>query len=415
MTDRSAVATIRGYHYQFDKTILEILCLDNEGYVTVEGIEDVDVTTMVNTTAIQCKYYASQRYSPSIVRDAVIAMIDDFIKREKTSIPYVDYFLYGHFNDVSCMPDALDLEYLKKMLRWKTRKPPADRDYQVENNISDSQLNEFLTHFRMHQAMSFDDQQHLIINAIKKAYNCCREEAELHFYSNALHKVLTLSSEPNAAKRIVSKAQFVSDTKKSRTLFNVWFRKWKGKVAYLSTVKRQLNKCNSLYGLKDKWLFLDQESVTLDSAEFDLISLISNLVEKYYKLGTTDYKHKPWTLVTSQSAADISVLKKMLIRRGIHFSDGMESIEFNPVFFNELPVVSIKDRRSRVDRASYQVRILSAETLKNYRDEIDPSPDVVFFVSRDLNPEEFFRNRSGIQIHYIAYIDQLKEIADLIL
>jgi hypothetical protein len=414
MTDRSAVATIKGYLYQFDKTILEILRLDDEGYVTVEGLEDVDVTTMAGTTAIQCKYYAAQKYSPAGARVAVIAMLDDFLERDATT-SYVDYYLYGYFNDVSKMPDALDLEYLQKMLRWKTRKPSAERDYQVENNISDDQLQRFLTHFRMQSGASFEEQQDSVMKAVQKAYDCSREEAELHFYSNALHKVLILASEMNVATRVISKAQFMSDTKKARTLFNVWFRRWRGKEAYLFTLKKQLKSCNALYGLKDKWLFLDENSVSLDSADFDLVALISSLVEKYYKLGTTNHKHKPWTVVTSGSVEEIRAVKRILVRRGILFNDGMESIEFSSAVFNEPPVVSIKNQKCRIDRASYQVRILAAETLRANRNNLDPLPEMVLFVSRDLEPGEFFGVQSGMQLHHLAYIDQLKDVAGLIL
>ena len=43
MTDRSAIDTIVGYFYQFDKTILDILNSDNEQTIVFEGIEDIDL------------------------------------------------------------------------------------------------------------------------------------------------------------------------------------------------------------------------------------------------------------------------------------------------------------------------------------------------------------------------------------
>lgn len=415
MPDRSATATIKGYHYQFDKTILEILSLDDAGYVTVEGLEDVDVSTTVSTTAIQCKYYAAQKYSPAGVRDAVIAMLDDFVEREATSGPYIDYFLYGYFKEVSKMPKSLDLNYLQDMLRWKTTKPPAERDYQVENGSSDEQLRRFLTHFRMASADSFEDQQESVMRAIQREYGCHREEAELHFYSNALNRVVTLASEPDVARRVVSKAQFISDTNKARTLFNVWFLQWRGKEAYLAAVKKELKTCNALYGLKDKWLFLDPASVSLGSTEYDLVSFIGDLVETYYKLGSTHYQHRPWTVVTPQSVAELSALKKGLIRRGIPFSDGMESIEFSPDFFKQAPVVEIKGPRQRIARASHQIRVLSGETLRSQRGVLNETPEVVLFFSRNTDPEEYFVLRAGMQVHHLAYIDQLMDIAQLIL
>jgi len=85
--DRSATATIRGYVYQFDKTILEILRLSRGSHLVVEGLEDLDNVTPDTLTGIQCKYYASKKYSPAVIRDAVIAMLDDCIERQKDGRP----------------------------------------------------------------------------------------------------------------------------------------------------------------------------------------------------------------------------------------------------------------------------------------------------------------------------------------
>ncbi len=56
---RSAHHTIAGYHYQFDKSILEILRAKPSAEITLEGVEDVDVEGQ----CIQCKYHATQRYT----------------------------------------------------------------------------------------------------------------------------------------------------------------------------------------------------------------------------------------------------------------------------------------------------------------------------------------------------------------
>ena len=132
-------------------------------------------------------------------------------------------------------------------------------------------------------------------------------------------------------------------------------------------------------------------------------------------MGSTHYKQKPWSVVTSQSTAELLVFKKEMVRRGIRFSDGMESIEFNTVLFNEPPVVSIKGKTGKVNRASYQIRILSMETLEANRNALDPAPEVVVFVSRNLDPTDLFGSHTGMQMYHLAYIDELADIAYLIL
>ena len=44
--DREATATIRGYSYQFDATILHILSLRGNETLVVEGIEDFDIESV---------------------------------------------------------------------------------------------------------------------------------------------------------------------------------------------------------------------------------------------------------------------------------------------------------------------------------------------------------------------------------
>ena len=61
---RSAIDTITGYYYQFDKTIIQLLSCENlTDIITVEGIEDIDVDTGGSISAIQCKYYAKTEYT----------------------------------------------------------------------------------------------------------------------------------------------------------------------------------------------------------------------------------------------------------------------------------------------------------------------------------------------------------------
>lgn len=48
---RQANNTIKGYLYQFNKSILEILNADEDAYITLEGvIEDIDIQLSGSTT-----------------------------------------------------------------------------------------------------------------------------------------------------------------------------------------------------------------------------------------------------------------------------------------------------------------------------------------------------------------------------
>ena len=87
MSNREATDTITGYFYQFDKTILELLNQDDENIsVCIEGIEDIDVVTAGETSAIQCKYYAKTEYNHSVIKKPIILMLKHYASNKQNSI-----------------------------------------------------------------------------------------------------------------------------------------------------------------------------------------------------------------------------------------------------------------------------------------------------------------------------------------
>lgn len=62
MADRAAHATIKGYCYQFDYSILQILLGKDEDSFVIEGVEDIDIISSNEITAVQCKYYEGTKY-----------------------------------------------------------------------------------------------------------------------------------------------------------------------------------------------------------------------------------------------------------------------------------------------------------------------------------------------------------------
>lgn len=95
MSKRSATETILGYVYQFDYSILKILNLDDlDDSITVEGVEDVDIKTIYEEIATQCKFYAKTEYNHSIIAKPLRLMLDHFKqvkegKKKQSNIIYM--------------------------------------------------------------------------------------------------------------------------------------------------------------------------------------------------------------------------------------------------------------------------------------------------------------------------------------
>lgn len=93
---RTAGPAIRGYKYQFDKTIIELIRADSETIITIEGIEDYDRSSHYMNESVQIKYLEAQCFSLALIRDAIIPMLAN-------SVTNLDrrYKLYIHCGDLS--------------------------------------------------------------------------------------------------------------------------------------------------------------------------------------------------------------------------------------------------------------------------------------------------------------------------
>ena len=97
--DRTATATILGFNYQFNKSILEILKADDDKIqVMLEGTkEDLDIFLPDKTIAVQCKYYEStENLTPSVLAKPIFDMLLSYTE-DKT----LNYKLYIHYKNSS--------------------------------------------------------------------------------------------------------------------------------------------------------------------------------------------------------------------------------------------------------------------------------------------------------------------------
>ncbi|MBK6771261.1 MAG: hypothetical protein IPG78_03780 [Ignavibacteria bacterium] len=98
MADRTAIDTIRGYFYQFDYSIISLLkLLNGTESILVEGVEDIDVTTASETTAIQCKYYEKTEYNHSVIAEPIRLMLNHFKEVKLGNESELKYKLRGYY------------------------------------------------------------------------------------------------------------------------------------------------------------------------------------------------------------------------------------------------------------------------------------------------------------------------------
>lgn len=411
MSNRAASATIQGYYYQFEKTILEILRLTgNSDYVIVEGIEDIDLSTATDTTAIQCKYLSGQKYQPSIIRPAIQLMLTDHVGRGSP----IKYQLYVHFKDSSGLPAQLDLDQLKKLLTFKHK--GTEVLFHRDNGISDKVLNQFVTNLTITAATDFENQHCQVIKELKSQFSCGGEEAECFFFNNALRFIIDTASQKGAKNRRVARQSFIEQINSRNLLFSKWLLLFKGREKYISLIKQNLKKSHAFQSQKQKALFLNADVLKRSSKEFGFVHFVNTLLSAYFEPGKHLYDACPWTIVLDADEAVSRQLKSSLLSKEIMYFDGYETVEFSADLFNRRPVktkeLNNKNKPTeRLGASSYVVRIVTFDTYKQHRNKIS-APDVFFFFS-DAKPTMIV-DGSNCQIFQIDDTLTLKEVASII-
>ena len=150
---RAADYTIKGFLYQFNKSILEVLNSPEGSTITVEGIvEDVEIATPSLIKAIQCKYHeASETFTVSSIFKPLLQMMHHFHANPGANIRYV---LFAHFPSVEETPKP---KIGKTDLQNALNSNNADLKKYVDALKGGVNLGGLLTRFDMEFGPAFDE------------------------------------------------------------------------------------------------------------------------------------------------------------------------------------------------------------------------------------------------------------------
>jgi len=202
MTKRSANESIKGYSYQFDHTIVQILeCNNPETEFVIEGIEDVDVLKGNLSTFVQCKYYEGTDYNHSKIKPAVISMLKHFRTLINGGNSSVQYKIYGHFKEgQEKLPNDFNLDFLKRSLLTYVKDGTTHKVYN-QLGLTDIQLEQFNSSLDIDlYARTYDEQRAYIINnlLLHKIPSCMnREDSQLFFYPSAATVIQAIAIRKN--------------------------------------------------------------------------------------------------------------------------------------------------------------------------------------------------------------------------
>lgn len=356
MKNRTAVHTIKGYFYQFDYSILQVLQSKNdEDIITIEGIEDIDVFTADDDKAIQCKYYEKTEYNHSVIKMAIIMMLRHFkenIEKELT------YNIYGHYlSGQEKLPDKIDISFLKEKFLKYTRKNKVTGEIEtceehIQLSLTDNDLEQFLERLYINvNAPNFEEQNKIIIEKIKNVFSCDSIDAEF-FYNNALSLIRQLSVESDLKKRKISRRVFLEKINGKEELFNTWYLTLREKNDFLKLMK---SKYFSAFNISpySRFILIDCEDIV---DEVQLKQLLIYVSDKLSKITCREPKpFCPYVYVHGVSEHKLKVVKQLLMDDNHIFIDGhnfkdadfnLSSILKSPNCHNQIKLKIINDIRN---------------------------------------------------------------------
>ena len=328
MVDRSAIDTITGYFYQFDKTIYEILNhSDLDQSISVECIEDIDINSATDTTAMQCKYYHKTNYEHSVIKKAIQEMVKDFAERKPSGV-FIRYFLYGHYKGGQSKLGAVDLPLLKDSFLTTIQhkidaagnKSSITTKTHDDFSLSDADLGIFISLLTIDiNAPTIEYQYEKILKLLNNIFPAHQSLVETFYYSNALIVIKELSTEQIKSKRKITKRKFVERINAGDKIISALLLARFSKEQYIKAVRKDFFSILNLDPF-DRYFLIEvrpgETSGRVKELVYHIFSTWTKTSSRYSP------KFCPKIYFHGLAVADLAALKSLLYAEGIRFRDG---------------------------------------------------------------------------------------------
>lgn len=319
---RDAVSTIKGYYFQFDYYILQLLQLqEDEEFVRIEGIEDVDIIIPDVIEAVQCKYYDGTRCTPSVVGKAIRPMLVHFAEHKDDPVCY-RYSLFGHYSSgQESIAAPITVEYAKQKFFTYTE-DGKKHELHNELGLSDPDLKDFLKRLSLQlNANTYEAQIEEIIVLLQNVIHCAEYDARFFYYNNAVSFVKEVAVKRTPIARTISKKRFLEAINKKRDLFDRWYIEYVGFEKFYRATRKKFFTQTNVSPINRIFLIESDESMD----DTDLAELIMKIGEKWSRLSLREKTpFCPYVYLHGIPASRLANIKNILFENNFHIWDGYE-------------------------------------------------------------------------------------------
>lgn len=324
-----AFIALRGYKFQFDRTILEIFN-NSTKTIEIEQLQDYSYDDYL----VQVKYHDTNYTAPQQKQKIKKPLVQLFEQYLKNKTKYFILFIY--LKGISPSKKSLTVAELEAILGKIKKFTPSDKS-------------DFVKRFTLIYANDFEYQYKEVIQKIKAAYSKTDEEAEIYYsvISSYLLDIVTNNPPGVSSKRKTSKSEI------DKVILNG--KKLIFKSAYIEMVskEKQLKNLNKLFFKTSlntephERIFVIEIKATYDVKLLKEIVLL--LKTKWSKNKTKTIpdadRFVPFIYFDGIQDADLVKLKSDLQKDGYVINDGydfsnapfnLNSINVRPTFINGL-------------------------------------------------------------------------------
>lgn len=352
MSDRIADSTIKGFLYQFNKTILEIVNAGDDDIITVEGVvEDVDILSASGELkAIQCKYHESKdKFTPSLIFKPLLQMAETYDKNPTANIKYTIFIYVPSENDGE---KDIEPSILESALAT------TDQSLlRIASRISDKfEKDEFLKNTKIVFGPSLDDIEDRTKAALK-FLGIKGSDVDTLLYPNSIAKIAKLSSIKDDAKRQITKAELYRHLSNATyTAISKWTLALRNRSEILKNIKQQLSSHFS-QNSRDRYFYIDKNEI--DDYDEKVVVFFGNYIKKYYSKPS---HLKAPTFIINDDFDAIRDLESRLYKKAIKANTGLVGNSFEVDHFFRDPIKKII--RNNIEEREFDLRLLAMDSEK---------------------------------------------------
>lgn len=434
---RVADSTIKGFMYQFNLSLNEILKSTNE-IVIIEGIiEDIDRINQESVTAIQCKYHEeAEKFQWSKVSKPILHMLKTYTTSDENNISFI---LYAYFPSEQLGKKVVSKNEINEMLNTKNVEYICDYIVHIKK-IADQEIKSLVNKERKTKEEKEKIKQYIITNELEvlcdvddflnnrfcfyvgREYYKLEEENKMLLcqngfsqddvneivFPNAIQKIASLSILKEDTDRNITKKELLEELKEIRkTAISRWTRELSNYKELLTNRRKQLWKSLNVNYRKRCFVF---EPMQIENFEQEIILFIKNYTDIYC---CKPKLHIPAIFcILGYNKEKLDELTSRLYEKGIETETGYRGSIFYSEAFNKEP-----ERKIGENWLQFKVKVCfdSEECIeainRNKQDDIFQVSEYLpeSFSVRDVN-QEILDVNSFSQIEYLLRIKDGVEI-----